>query len=115
SSRVDRCARQTTSLWCDRVSLLALVRPPVLWRRIDIAGNRRRHPADAEAEKDQQDGLGAFLAPDRPRERENDRPGNGETETVDPIVSGSRHAMSCPFLSWLPCPGRNLTNNSTTV
>src|SRR5207302_11075522 len=36
-----------------RISLLA-VQLPTLWRRIDVACNHRRHPADTEAEKDKQ-------------------------------------------------------------
>src|SRR2546429_3618876 len=74
-----------------RTSLLAAVRPPALWRRIDVSGNRRRHPADTEAEKDQQDALSAFAAPDRPYEYQNNRPGDGETSAVYPIVSASKH------------------------
>ena len=81
-----------------RTSLLAAVRPPALWRRIDVSGNRRRHPADTEAEKDQQDGLRALPAADRQCEYENNRPGDGEAGAVDPIVSDSKHLLP-PFLS----------------
>jgi hypothetical protein len=80
------------------MSLLAAVQPPMLWRRIDVAGNRRRHPADTEAEKDQQDGLRARAAPDRQCEYENDRPGDGEASAVDPIVSEAKHLIPL-FLS----------------
>ena len=81
-----------------RMSHLAAVQPPTLWRRIDVAGNRRRHPADTEAEKDQQGGLRALAVPDRPCEYENNRPGDGEASTVDPIVSESKHLLPL-FLS----------------
>ncbi len=79
------------------ISLLAAVQPPTLWWRIDVSGNRRRHPADTEAEKDQQDALRALAAPDRPCEYENDRPGDGEASAVDPIVSDSKHLVSLFF------------------
>ncbi len=82
-----------------RTSLLAAVRPPALWRRIDVSGNRRRHPADTEAEKDQQDGLRALTAPDRPYEYQNNRPGNGESSAVDPIVSEAKHFLTYSFRS----------------
>src|SRR6266851_5417248 len=81
-----------------RVSLLAAVQLPPLWRRIDVSGNRRRHPADTEAEKDQPDGLRALAAPDRPYEYEHNRPGNGEANAVDPIVSEAKHLIPL-FLS----------------
>ncbi len=81
-----------------RMSLLAAVQPPTLWRWIDVSGNRRRHPADTEAEKDQQDGLRAPAAPDRPCEYQNNRPGDGETSAVDPIVSEAKHLIPL-FLS----------------
>src|SRR5438105_1224731 len=81
-----------------RMSLLAAVQLPTLWRRIDVSGNRRRHPADTEAEKDQQDGLRALSAPDRQCEYENNRPGDGEASAVDPIVSEAKHLLSL-FLS----------------
>jgi hypothetical protein len=74
-----------------RISLLAAVQLPTLWRRIDVSGNRRRHPADTEAEKDQQDGLRAFAAPDRPYEYQNNRPGDGKASAVGPIVSEAKH------------------------
>lgn len=76
-----------------RMSLLAAVQPPTLWRRIDVSGNRRRHPADTEAQKDQQVGLRALAAADRQREYENNRPGDGEASAVDPIVSEAKHLM----------------------
>ncbi len=76
-----------------RISLLAAVQLPTLWRRIDVSSNRRRHPADTEAEKDQQDGLRALAAPDRQCEYENNRPGDGEASAVDPIVSEAKHLM----------------------
>ena len=76
-----------------RISLLAAVQLPTLWRRIDVSGNRRRHPADTEAEKDQQDGLRALAAPDRPYEYQNNRPGDGEASAVDPIVSEAKHLI----------------------
>src|SRR5205823_4303285 len=81
-----------------RISLPAAVQLPTLWRRIDVSGNRRRHPADTEAEKDQQDGLRARAAPNRQCEYENNRPGNGEASTVDPIVSEAKHLLPL-FLS----------------
>jgi len=74
-----------------RISLLAAVQLPTLWRRIDVSGNRCRHPADTEAEKDQQDGLRVLAAPDRPCEYKNNRPGDGEASAVDPIVSETKH------------------------
>jgi hypothetical protein len=49
-----------------RISLLAAVQLPTLWRRIDVSGNRRRHPADTEAEKDQQERIIPLLVPSRP-------------------------------------------------
>ena len=70
-----------------RILLLAAVQLPTLWRRVDVAGNRRRHPANTEAEKDQQGGLRALAAPDHPCEYQNNRPGDGEASAVDPIVS----------------------------
>ena len=70
---------------------VAAVQPPTLWWRIDVSGNRRRHPADTEAEKDQQDALRALAAPDRPYEYQNNRPGDGEASAVDPIVSEAKH------------------------
>ena len=81
-----------------RMSLLAAVQPPTLWRRIDVSGNRRRHPADTEAEKDQQDGLCALAAPDCQCEYENNRPGDSEASAVAPIVSEAKHLVSL-FLS----------------
>src|SRR5438046_9382036 len=81
-----------------RMSLLAAVQLPTLWRRIDVSGNRRRHPADTEAEKNQQVGLRALAAPDRPCEYENNRPGDGEASAVDPIVSEAKHLIRL-FLS----------------
>src|SRR5205823_2140677 len=76
-----------------RISLPAAVQLPTLWRRIDVSGNRRRHPADTEAEKDQQDGLRALAAPDRQCEYQNNRPGDGEASAVDPKVSESKHLL----------------------
>src|SRR5258707_12679959 len=76
-----------------RISLLAAVQPPTLWRRIDVSGNRRRHPADTEAEKDQQDDLHALAAPDCQCEYQNNRPGDGEASAVDPIVSEAKHLL----------------------
>ncbi len=76
----------------ERISLLA-VQLPTLWRRIDVSGNRRRHPADTEAEKGQQDGLRALAAPDHQCEYENNRPGDGEASAVNPIVSEAKHLM----------------------
>jgi hypothetical protein len=81
-----------------RTSLLAAVQLPTLWRRINVSGNRRRHPADTEAEKDQQDGLRALSAPDRPHEYDNNRPGDGGASAVAPIVSASKHLIPL-FLS----------------
>jgi hypothetical protein len=49
-----------------KISGLSAVQLPTLWRRIDVSGNRRRHPTNTEASKDQQDSLLAFTAPDRP-------------------------------------------------
>jgi hypothetical protein len=80
------------------MSLLAAVQPPTLWRRIDVAGNRRRHPADTVAEKDQQDGLRTLATPDRPCEYQNNRPDDGEASAVDPIVSEAKHFLPL-FLS----------------
>jgi hypothetical protein len=77
-----------------RESLLAVVRHPALWRWIDISGNRRRHPADTEAEKDQQEELRVLTAPDCQCEYENNRPYDGEAGAVDPIVSKSIHLTS---------------------
>src|SRR6266581_3387650 len=74
-----------------RISLLAAVQLPTLWRRIDVSSNRRRHPADTEAEKDQQVGLCTLAAPDCPCEYENYRPDDGEASAVDPIVSEAKH------------------------
>ena len=76
-----------------RISLLAAVQLPTLWRRIDVAGNRRRHPADTEAPKDQQVELRALAAPDRQCEYENNRPGDGEASAVGPIISEAKHLM----------------------
>src|SRR5437660_10872148 len=76
-----------------RISLLAAVQLPMLWRRIDVSGDRRRHPADTEAEKDQQDGLRSLAAPDRPCEYQNNRPDDGEASAVDPIVSVAKHLL----------------------
>jgi hypothetical protein len=76
-----------------RISLLAAVQPPTLWRRIGVSGNRRRHPADTEAEKDQLGGLRALAAPDRPCEYENKRPDDGEASAIDPIVSEAKHLL----------------------
>ena len=81
-----------------RISLLAEVQLPTLWRRIDVAGNRRRHPANTEAEKDQQAGLRVLAAPDHPCEYQNNRPGDGEASAVGPIVSDSKHLIPL-FLS----------------
>src|SRR6266702_1932405 len=80
------------------ISLLAAVQLPALWRRIDVSGNRRRHPADTEAVKDQQVGLCTLAAPDCPCENENYRPDDGEASTVDPIVSEAKHLLPL-FLS----------------
>src|SRR5260370_41170355 len=81
-----------------RISLLTAVQLPTLWRWIDVSGNRRRHPADTEAEKDQQGGLRSLAAPDRPCEYEHNRPGDGEASAVDPIVSEAKHLLPL-FLS----------------
>jgi hypothetical protein len=81
-----------------RMLLLGAVYPPTLWWWIDVSGNRRRHPADTEAEKDQQDGLRALAAPDRSCEYQNNRPGDGEGNTVGPKVSEAKHLLSL-FLS----------------
>src|SRR5260370_32745753 len=81
-----------------RISLLTAVQLPTLWRWIDVSGNRRRHPADTEAEKDQQGGLRALAAPDRQCEHENNRPGDGEASAVDPKVSEAKHLLPL-FLS----------------
>lgn len=80
------------------MSPLAVGIEPPLWRWIDVAGNRRRYPADTEAGKNQQGELRALATPDRPYEYESNRPGNGETSTVSPKVSESQHFMSL-FLS----------------
>jgi hypothetical protein len=55
-----------------------------LWRWRDGAGNRRRHPADTEAEKDQQDGLRSLPTPHRQCEYQHIRPCDGEASAVDP-------------------------------
>jgi len=81
-----------------RMSLLAAVHSPTFWGRIDVSGNRRRHPADTEAAKDQQVGLRARAAPDRPCEYQNNRPDDGEASAVDPIVSEAKHLLPL-FLS----------------
>ncbi|HWZ19543.1 MAG TPA: hypothetical protein VNW73_12170 [Ktedonobacteraceae bacterium] len=81
-----------------RISLLAAVQLPALGRRIDVSGNRRRHPADTEAEKDQQDALRALPAANRPYKHQNNRPGDGEASAVDPIVSEAKHLIPL-FLS----------------
>src|SRR5260370_16931576 len=81
-----------------RISRISAVQSPPLWRRIDVSGNRRGHPADTEAEKDQQDGLRALAAPDRQCKYENNRPGDGEASAVDPIVSEAKHLLPL-FLS----------------
>jgi hypothetical protein len=82
-----------------RTSLLAAVRHPALWRRIDISSNRPRHPAYTDAGKDQQEGLHALPAPDRPHEYENNRPGDGGASAVAPVVSASRHLLLLFFCS----------------
>ena len=69
-----------------RISLLAAVHLPTLWRRIDVSGNRRRHPADTVAAKDQQEGLHPLAAPDCQYE-ENNRPNDGETSAIGPKIS----------------------------
>src|SRR6202035_1187265 len=76
-----------------RISLLAAVQLPPLWRRIDVSGNRRRHPANTVAAKDQQDSLPALAASDRPYEYQNNRPDDGETSAVDPKVFESKHLL----------------------
>jgi len=82
-----------------RMSLLAAVRHPALWRRIDISSNRPRHPAYTKAEKDQQGGLCSLAAPDHPCKEEYNRPGDGEADAVDPIVPVSRHFLTYSFRS----------------
>ena len=81
--------------------LVAAVRPPALWRRIDVTGNRRRHPANTEAKKDQQDTLRGLSAADRQYEDEHNRPGDGQAGAVYPIVSVPKHLLSL-FLSYFP-------------
>jgi hypothetical protein len=81
-----------------RISLPAAVQLPTLWRRIDVSGNRRRHPADTEAAKDQQVGLRALAASDRQCEYQNNPPDDGEASAVGPIVSESKHLLPL-FLS----------------
>lgn len=66
---------------------MPLVRRPALWRRIAVAGNRRRDPAEAEAIQDKYHGLRDLSPKGRPRKREHDRPGDDEATTVDPIGS----------------------------
>jgi len=95
-----------------RTSRLAVVGPPALWRRIDIAGNRRRHPANTEAEKDQEGGLRSLRAPDRQCEEENNHPNNGEAGAVDPIVSESKHFLTYSFRR-SPVRGRTRTLESS--
>jgi hypothetical protein len=82
-----------------RMLLLAAVHPPTLWRRIDVSGNRRRHPTNTEPEKDQLDSLRAFTAPDCPCEYQNNRPSDGETSAVGPKVSEAKHSPVRPFMS----------------
>ena len=81
-----------------RISLLAAVHLPTLWRRVDVAGNRCRHPADTEAEKDQQDGLRALATPDHSYKYQNNRPGDSEASAIDPKISESQHLLPL-FLS----------------
>jgi hypothetical protein len=76
-----------------RISLPAAVHFPTLWRRVDVAGNRRRHPADAVAAKDQQEGLRPLVAPNCQYE-ENNRPNDGETSAIGPKISESKHLLS---------------------
>ena len=80
-----------------RISPLVAVQLPALWR-IDVAGNRRRYPADTEAVKDQKVELRALSAPDRPYEYHLNRPGDGCASAVAPIVSASKHRIPL-FLS----------------
>ena len=75
-----------------RISLLVVVRLPTLWRRVDVSGNRLRHPVDTVAAKDQQEGLHPLTAPDCQYE-ENNRPNDGETSAIGPIVSEAKHLL----------------------
>ena len=77
---------------------MGAVQLPTPWWRIDVSGNRRRHPANTVAAKDQQVGLRCLAASDRPCEYENNRPDDGEASTVGPIVSEAKHLMHL-FLS----------------
>ncbi len=61
--------------------------------RIDVSGDRRRHPAETVAAKDQQVGLHALAAPDHPCEEENKRPDDGQASAVGPIVSELKHLL----------------------
>jgi len=76
-----------------RISLLTAVQLPALWWWIDISGNRRRHPADTEAEKNQKEGLSVLPATDHQYKEENNRPGNDKASAVDPIVSEAKHLI----------------------
>src|SRR3954470_12333635 len=78
--------------------LLAAVQPPTLWWWIDVSGNRRRHPAETVAKKDQQDWLHALAASDHQCKYENNCPDDSEACAVDPKVSESKHLMPL-FLS----------------
>ena len=97
-----------------RTSLLEAVRHPALWRRIDISSNRPRHPAYTKAEKDQQEGLCTLAALDHQYKEENNRPGDGKSSTVDPIVSISIHLISRSFHS-SPCAGKNPDERALTT
>jgi hypothetical protein len=76
---------------------MVAVHLPTLWRRVDVAGNRRRHPADTVAAKDQQEGLHPLAAQDCQYE-ENNRPNDSKTSAIGPKISESMHLLSL-FLS----------------
>ena len=67
---------------------------PTLWRWIDIAGNGCRYPANTKAEKEHQGGLHLLGTSNCLDKQENNRPGDGETCTVDPIVPVPRHFLT---------------------
>jgi hypothetical protein len=90
---------------CTLKTLVVFCCPALRWR-IDVACNRCRYPADTKAEKDQEDGLHALIAPDYQYEEEYNCPGDGEANVVDPIVSEEKHLMHL-CLSEFPFPGKN--------
>src|SRR5581483_7843856 len=64
---------------------------PALWWRIDRASNGRGHPANAETEQEQEGRLHLLGTSNRLHKQENHRPGDGETNAVDPIVPVPRY------------------------